>query len=89
MENKICVRARCVAWGRNKNFATLNLNYFAFTLSHLVHVLKLCVFTQRNRVVLQHKSVFTANKEAPILDPLFCGNKDEALSEIEKMEQID
>lgn len=66
----------------------LNLNYFALTLSCLVHVLKLRVFTQRNQV-LQHKSAFIANKEVPILDLLFSGNKDEALSEIEKMEQID
>lgn len=66
----------------------LNLNYFALTLSCLVHGLKLLVFTQRNQV-LQHKSVFIANKEVPILDLLFSGNKDEALSEIEKMEQID
>lgn len=58
-------------------------------MSRPVHVLKLCVFTQRNEVVLQHKSVFIANKEVPILDLLFSGNKDEALSEIEKMEQID
>lgn len=67
----------------------LNLNYFALTLSWLVHVLKLCVFTQRNQEVLQHKSVFIANKDVPILALLFSGNKDEALSEIEKMEQID
>lgn len=42
---------------------------------------------QRHQVVLCHKSVFIANKvlEVPILDLLFSGNKDEALSEIEKM----
>lgn len=60
-------------------------------LSHLVHVLKLCAFVQGNQVVLHHKSVFIANKvlEVPILDLFFSGNKDEALSEIEKMWQID
>lgn len=48
-ENKICVRARCVAWGRNKNFSILNLNYFALTLSCLVHVLQVCVFSKEIR----------------------------------------
>lgn len=39
---------------------------------------------KKNQVVLHHKSVFIANKvlEVPILDLLFSGNKDEALSEI-------
>lgn len=40
---------------------------------------------------LHHKSVLIANKvlEVPILDLLFSENKDEALSEFEKMGQID
>lgn len=46
---------------------------------------------QRNQVVLHHKSSFIANKflEVPILDQLFSGNKNEELSETEKMGQID
>lgn len=42
-------------------------------------------------MVLYHKSAFIANKflEVPILDLFFSGNKNEELSEIEKMGQID